>query len=90
MTSSQAKILSIDVRGQVCPSTLLIAMEKMNVHKEALRGGALVLAISTDNRDATNTIPETAANMGYEVRVKKTRGAYQILIGRNLSGIDLP
>ena len=72
------------MRGQVCPSSLLIALEQANIHKVALRAGAVLLQIKTDNRDATATIPSTVRNMGYDVLVTKKEGYYEILIGIEL------
>lgn len=79
---SQIEVIDIDVRGQVCPATLLAAMESMNLHRKALREGTAVLCIRTDNRDATFTIPGTAKNMGYSVSIIKQHGSYEIRIGR--------
>ncbi|MFC1837227.1 sulfurtransferase TusA family protein [Thermodesulfobacteriota bacterium] len=83
--SSPSRI-EIDMRGQVCPSSLLIALEQTNAHKKALRAGETILKIKTDNRDATVTIPGTVMNMGYDCLVFKKPGYYEILIGVNLPG----
>ena len=82
-TSTPNKI-EIDMRGQVCPSSLLTALEQTNTHKKALRAGEIILEIKTDNRDATVTIPGTVMNMGYDCLVSKREGYYEILIGINL------
>ena len=79
---TQVEVIDIDVRGQVCPATLLVAMESMNKYREALRAGTVVLCIRTDNRDATFTIPGTAKNMGYTVSLTKQHGSYEIKISR--------
>ncbi|MBE0596801.1 MAG: sulfurtransferase TusA family protein [Desulfuromonadales bacterium] len=77
--------LELDIRGQICPSTLLTALRTIAMHREPLRSGQQVLAIRTDNRDATATIPAAARNMGYHVEVEKEDGAYLILIGGEAS-----
>lgn len=72
------ELKEIDLRGQVCPSTLLMALREMNSLKPDLRSGALKLSFLSDNRDSTVTIPEAAANMGYEVSVAKEDEYYRI------------
>lgn len=74
------KLMEFDIRGQICPSTLLIALKAMNLHREGLRSGEVKLAFRTDNRDATITIPDAAANMGYGVSVEKEEGYYVIVV----------
>ncbi|MBU0485469.1 MAG: sulfurtransferase TusA family protein [Proteobacteria bacterium] len=82
MTDQAAKLIEIDTRGQVCPSTLLVALDNMNRYQEDLYSGKMKLLIRTDNRDATTTIPDTAENMGYEIEVRQQDGFYEILISR--------
>lgn len=72
--------LTIDIRGQICPSTLLTALRALNAHRERLRSGELELLILTDARDATGTIPEAAGNMGYQARVESLDRHYSIRI----------
>lgn len=72
--------ISIDMRGQICPSTLISALREINVRKDELRSGAMRLAFLTDNRDSTVTIPETAENMGYATKVIKEDDYYRIEI----------
>jgi TusA-related sulfurtransferase len=71
-----------DIRGQICPSTLLVALKEMNAQSSGLREGTVTLCFLTDNRDATITIPESAANMGYAVDVQKRDGYYIIEVSR--------
>jgi hypothetical protein len=79
------KLIEIDMRGQVCPACLLVAMDKLNRHREALKEGQERLCIKTDNREATTTIPTTARNMGYSVTVTKMDSFYQICVGRSVT-----
>ncbi|AJE02816.1 sulfurtransferase TusA family protein [Geobacter pickeringii] len=74
--------IEFDIRGQVCPSTLLTALREINRYRNALREGKCRVAFLTDNRDATITIPETAGSMGYHVRVTKEAGHYLVTVGR--------
>jgi len=77
-----AEALEFDIRGQICPSTLLIALREMNVRQEQLRAGTLSLSFLTDNRDCLATIPDSARNMGFDVAVEKIGGDYRIEIHR--------
>jgi TusA-related sulfurtransferase len=82
MTNKMPEIIEVDMRGQVCPSTLLVALDSINQNQEELNSSAVKLLIKTDNRDATTTIPGTAENMGYEIEVIPQDGFYDILISR--------
>ncbi|MBI5639384.1 MAG: sulfurtransferase TusA family protein [Nitrospirae bacterium] len=72
--------IEFDICGQICPSTLLIALKEINTHSQRIRDGAVKLSFKTDNRDAVVTIPESASNMGYTVHVAKEDGCYLIEI----------
>jgi len=80
MTESVPRTIELDIRGQICPSTLLVALREMNNNIAELSAGRARLIIKTDNRDATNTIPEAAGNMGFQVTVSKSGAAYTLLI----------
>lgn len=80
MEQNGQKVLEFDIRGQICPSTLLIALREMNDRREELRTGEVRLVFKTDNRDATVTIPEAAGNMGYGVDVAKEADYYLITV----------
>jgi TusA-related sulfurtransferase len=75
------RTIQVDMRGQVCPSTLLVAMDNLNRNAQELRSGTVRLLIITDNREALHTIPATAENMGYIAKITKTTSHYEILIG---------
>jgi TusA-related sulfurtransferase len=70
--------IEYDIRGQICPSSLLTALREINTHQEALRDRVVRLLFSTDNRDCVTTIPESARNMGYAVEVRREGGCYAI------------
>lgn len=74
--------IEFDIRGQVCPSSLLTALREINLRKDELRQGACRVLFLTDNRDATITIPETARSMGYHASVVKEAGHYVVSVGR--------
>ncbi|NJD57333.1 MAG: sulfurtransferase TusA family protein [Nitrospirae bacterium] len=75
--------IEIDIRGQVCPSTLLFALKEINAHNGELRDKSVILSFLTDNRDAVVTIPESASNMGYAVSVTKREGYYVIEVRKD-------
>lgn len=77
--------IEIDIRGQLCPATLLVALKEINTRAASLRQGAVKLCFLIDNRDATGTIPESASNMGYAVKVtKQPEGWYRIEVAARL------
>ena len=72
------KTLEMDIRGQVCPSSLLLVLREINRQLRDLRAGHLRMVILTDNRDATGTVPEAVRNMGVDAVVEKVDGYYRI------------
>lgn len=70
----------IDLRGQICPSTLLTALRETNTNKTELRAGELRLVILTDNRSSTTHINESISAMGYRVEIVKEQEYYRITI----------
>lgn len=72
------KVVEMDIRGQVCPSSLLLALREVNQHRQEIIAGQLSIVILTDNRDATGTIPEATRNMGIDAVVEKLDGYYRI------------
>ena len=73
-------IIEFDIRGQICPSTLLTALKAINSHKQQLRSGGVKLVFKTSNRDATVTIPDAATTMGYGTNVTKEADYYLIVV----------
>ena len=80
--SDTNQLIEFDIRGQVCPSCLLIALKEIATRKQELKNPHSRLVIMTDNRDATATIPEATRAMGYETAITKQQGYYRIEIGR--------
>lgn len=76
------RTIEFDICGQVCPSTLLIALKEINEHQAELKRKEVRLSFKTDNRDAVITIPESASNMGYAVTVEKGDACYIIGISK--------
>jgi len=75
--------IEFDIRGQICPSSLLISLREVNKYKNELRAGTMELLIWTDNRDSLHTIPESVRNMGYIVDTVKESGTYKLIIRKN-------
>lgn len=73
-------IIVHDIRGQICPSTLLFTLREVNKEQRTLKEEQLTLIIKTDNRNAITTISEAISSMGYTATVAKKDGYYQIEI----------
>ena len=77
------EIIEFDIRGQICPSSLLTTLRELNLLKQEIKAGRAIITVKTDNRDATVTIPETATNMGYQVSAVKEGDYYIITIQKS-------
>jgi len=75
--------VELDIRGQVCPSCLLLALREVNIRHAALHAGQVQVAVLTDNRHATGTIPETVRDMGLFAKVDKLDGYYRVVISKS-------
>ena len=78
MKNEPADVVEFDIRGQICPSSLLITLREINTRQKLIKSGAQQIIILTDNRDATTTVPEALNNMGYVVSVEKKHNYYVI------------
>ena len=74
------KTIEMDIRGQVCPSSLLMALQVANKNYAEIANGLMQVVIKTDNRDATGTIPGALENMGVAAKVEKIEGYYKITL----------
>lgn len=74
------KIIDLDIRGQICPSCLLLALKEINQNAAALREGSIEIVILTDDRQATATIPATADRMGFRTEVTRLDEGYRLRI----------
>lgn len=68
------KTISLDIRGQICPSCLLLTLKQLNQSAAAVRGGEAEVVVVTDDRQATSTIPTMAERMGYRQEVTRLDG----------------
>ena len=80
MTLEQSENQQFDIRGQICPSSLLVVLREVNKRQQEIKDGRQHLTLLTDNRDATTTIPEALINMGYKVSVTKEKSYYIITV----------
>lgn len=76
--------IDIDIRGQICPSCLLLTLKALNLRIAEVRAGDAEIVVTTDDRQATSTIPATVDRMGFGTDVARVGDAYRIRIyGRN-------
>ncbi len=87
-SAAPKKVEELDLQGQVCPATLLKALQTINKLKESLREGGTVLVIRTDHRDATVTIPGAASSMRFDVSVTKEKSWYRITVACHAAAKD--
>lgn len=76
------KAVEMDIRGQVCPSSLLLVLREVNQKYAEIVAGGCCLVILTDNRDSTGTIPAAVNNMGFSSIVDRVDGVYRIMISQ--------
>lgn len=76
----KVRVEELNVYGQVCPSTLLLALREVNRLQDELHRGEVQLDIRTDNRFATATIPNAVRNMGFDARVRKEDAGFLIQV----------
>jgi len=72
--------IDIDIRGQLCPSCLLLTLKELNNHGAAVRACHTEIVVMTDDRQATATIPATAERMGFRTEVDRLDDGYRIRI----------
>lgn len=72
--------VELDIRGQVCPSTLLTTLREITRRQEEILSSSVQVLIRTDNRHATVTVPQALESMGLAVHIRKEEGSYSILV----------
>lgn len=65
------KTIDLDIRGQICPSCLLLTLKELNENSSAIRAGETEVVVVTNDRQATSTIPTTANRMGFHCEVTR-------------------
>ncbi len=74
------QMINLDIRGQICPSCLLLTLRELNQNGAAIRTGHTEVVVLTDDRQSTTTIPVTAERMGYRTEVVRIDLGYRIRI----------
>lgn len=74
--------IDIDIRGQICPSCLLQTLKELNRCAAAVRAGSTEIVVTTDDRQATSTIPATVTRMGFQTAVSLQDENYRVRIFR--------
>lgn len=72
--------LILDIRGQICPSCLLIALKEVTENADKLNNKEMSIQILSDDRHAIATIPDAVHIMGFSTTISKTDDGYEILI----------
>ena len=78
--SEEINIIEMDIRGQICPSCLLLALKEVNSNIQSIRSGESEVCILSDDRHATITIPDAVEKMGLATAVKKGAEGFNIRI----------
>lgn len=72
--------ITLDISGQLCPSCLLLTLKELNQHAAAVRDGHTEIVVTTDDRQATTTIPDAVGKMGYAAEVTRVDAGYRIRV----------
>ncbi len=83
MSAGTPSTVHVDVRGFVCPSSLLIALRELNKYRESLRTDHFTIEMMVDNQDSTNRICEAVKSMGYDFDVTDRDNCYCIAVYRS-------
>lgn len=78
--SGEANTIRMDIRGQICPSCLLLALKEVNSHIKMIKDEGCEIVILSDDRHATTTIPEAVEKMGLTTSIVKTTEGFEIRI----------
>ena len=73
-------IIKMDIRGQICPSCLLLALKEVNANIGEIKRGDSEIRLLSDDRHATATIPDAITKMGLSTSVKKSDEGFEIRI----------
>lgn len=72
--------IEMDIRGQICPSCLLLALKEVNANIQGIKQGDSEILILSDDRHATVTIPEAIEKMGLSTAIEKGPEGFNIRI----------
>jgi TusA-related sulfurtransferase len=74
------KTIHLDIVGQICPSCLLLTLKELNHHASDVRNGSTEIVVTTDDRQATATIPDAVHKMGFGSEVTRLADGYRIRV----------
>jgi TusA-related sulfurtransferase len=80
--SNEKKVIEMDIRGQICPSCLLLALKQVNANIQAIKQGESEIRILSDDRHATVTIPDAITKLGLTTSVERGSEGFEIRIFR--------
>lgn len=72
--------IHLDIVGQICPSCLLLTLRELNRNADAVRNGETEIMVTTDDRQATSTIPDAVKAMGFNAEVTTVGTGYLIRV----------
>ncbi len=75
------KQIIMDLRGDVCPYPLIMAIKKITEIENSLKSGEKTLKFIIDHPPATRSIPREAGKRGYQTELVKTGAAeWEIIV----------
>ena len=69
----------IDLKGDVCPYPLIMAIKKISDEEDNLRSGRIVLKFVVDHSPSTKSIPRETEKRGYQTELEKTGAAEWVI-----------
>ncbi len=78
--SENIHIIEMDIRGQICPSCLLLALKEVNTNIRGIKSGESEIRILSDDRHAAVTIPGAIEKMGLSTAIEKGAEGFAIRI----------
>jgi TusA-related sulfurtransferase len=70
---------TIDLRGDVCPYPLIMAIKRVSAVEDRLRSGRIILKFIVDHPPSTKSIPREAKKRGYQTEIEKTGAAEWVI-----------
>jgi hypothetical protein len=78
--AAETEKVELDIRGQICPSCLLLTLKAVNQNSAGLRRAATEVVVFTDDRMAVNTIPDAVGKMGFQAEISQGERGYCIRV----------
>ena len=71
----KAQVVKLNLEGELCPYTLILAIKKSEEIADDLKSGKKILEIMVDHPPIVDNFPEEFKNRGYKVKIKKLGSA---------------